>query len=182
MTDPVRCSPGEFNPFSQQTQCTQCPEGTVCPPVPLLEKTGLISSEPCPRGFICDSKALPFASKRCTPGHFCLSGVSALNQSMCGRLSSSSSCILPKLCPAGVYCLAGVVDNVTRFSGIYQQQKSTMECPTQPCIKESEWIVKSHLSSQQVSITIPMSCRGHVHFILGWPSGLSVTVLARDVL
>jgi hypothetical protein len=62
------CSPGTFQPRSQQVSCLPCPVGYYCPDF------GLSKPVLCPAGYVCDTTGLQTPVTPCPPGHFCLPG------------------------------------------------------------------------------------------------------------
>jgi hypothetical protein len=69
-----RCPPGTYNGKIQQTNCTNCAPGEICPVVDLDSETGLITPMVCKAGFVCDEQKIAFPKKSCPPGFFCPAG------------------------------------------------------------------------------------------------------------
>jgi hypothetical protein len=98
---PQACPQGTYNNYTGMTVCIACPPGFACP------YRGLSTPVPCPPGFSCDGFGTMAANILCTPGYYCKLGV------QCNNPFNTNFTILPQPCPAGTYCLAGVMDNIT---------------------------------------------------------------------
>eukprot|EP01038_Epipyxis_sp_PR26KG_P007209 gene7209-9837_t len=99
-TAPIECYPGTYNPYEGMGNCTVCPTGFICP------GWGLLLPEPCPAGFVCVALGLSFPVSLCPQGYFCKEGTLTFDPSATTKLK-------PYACGAGMFCLGGVISQVT---------------------------------------------------------------------
>ncbi|CAM9097538.1 unnamed protein product, partial [Hapterophycus canaliculatus] len=99
-TKPRDCTPGTYNPFMAQSNCSLCESGYFCP--------GWASVAPqiCPPGFVCVAQGLSAPVLLCPSGYFCKEGTLTLNPA-----DPVEQRPLP--CPRGTFCLGGVAHNLT---------------------------------------------------------------------